>query len=523
MSDGSRPGAGERRDPAAGPGTLCDLLAQTVRTHPNDPAVITDGAAVTYAELGDRARNVARLIGARPADNPRVALLTDGGLAHVVLYWGVLLSGGVTVELNPGLGDPELRAQLDNAQPDLLIADDGQGERLPGLGVAPSTTVAVLAEQSGVKHALGRELLAAVEGRAELPPVEPGPAPAIGDPASIVYTSGTTGRTKGVCLTHGNLAWTARAIADSLELAPGGDGERFSGLLPLFYTYGKSVLHVVTYLGAPIAFTRRVASPGNLIAYLKAEEITHLSAVPYLCNVLLASGRFTAAGLPHLRRITIAGGAVSEPAMKELLGRFPGMIVPMYGLTEASTRVACMPPGEAAQRPRSCGRPLAGVQIKIAGDDGEIVVRGPNVMQGYFRDDAATKQAMVGDWLRTGDLGSIDEDGYLTVSGRLKDVIKIMGESVSPFSIESAIAALPEVAEVAVKGVPDPLAGEAIAAFVVLKAGADVSEADLCAHCARVLGRARVPTYVHFVTALPKTSSGKIRKHLLAAGEAPNS
>ena len=117
MSDGSRPGAGERRDPAAGPGTLCDLLARTVRSRPNDPAVITDGAAVSYADLGGRAQGVARLIGDRPADNPRVALLTDGGLAHVVLYWGVLLSGGVTVELNPGLGDPELKAQLDNAEP----------------------------------------------------------------------------------------------------------------------------------------------------------------------------------------------------------------------------------------------------------------------------------------------------------------------------------------------------------------------------------------------------------------------
>ena len=428
MSDGSRPGAGERRDPAAAPGSLCDLLARTVRSRPNDPAVITDGAAVSYADLGGRAQGVARLIGDRPADNPRVALLTDGGLAHVVLYWGVLLSGGVTVELNPGLGDPELKAQLDNAEPGLLIADAPQGARLAGLGVPSSTKVAVLGAQGGAQQALGRALLAAVERRAEPSPFAPGPGPAADAMASIVYTSGTTGRTKGVCLSHGNLAWTARAIAESLALAPGGDGERFAGLLPLFYTYGKSVLHLATTLGTPIAFTRRVASPGNLIAYLNGEGITHLSAVPYLCNVLLASSGVTASRLPHLRRITIAGGAVSERAMADLLERFPGMIVPMYGLTEASTRVTCMPPGEAARRPRSCGKPLAGVRVKIAGDDGEIVVRGPNVMQGYFRDDAATARATVGDWLRTGDLGSIDEDGYLTVPGRRKDAIKVMGE-----------------------------------------------------------------------------------------------
>ena len=494
--------------------SLCDLLADTVERAPERAAVVTDGAAVSYGDLGRRAGQVARLIAAAAADNPRVALLTDGGLAHVVLYWGVLLCGGVTVELNPGLGDSELQAQLDNAAPGLLIAEGRQGARLAGLGIPSSLRVAVLDHGGPSGDDLGRRLLSAVDGRTDAAPFDRTPGPAPDNLASIVYTSGTTGRTKGVCLSHANLAWTARAIADSFGPGLGGQDERFSGLLPLFYTFGKSVLHVATLIGAPIVFTGRAPSPGNVIAYLTSERITHLSAVPYLCNVLLTSPAFTADAVPDLHRITIAGGAVSEPAMADLLARFPGMIVPMYGLTEASTRVACMPAGEAAQRPHSCGKPLAGVDVKIA--DGEILVRGPNVMRGYFRDDEATAAALGEAWLRTGDLGVLDDDGYLTVSGRLKDVIKVMGESVSPFTIESAIAALPEVAEVAVKGVPDPLAGEAIAAFVVLEPGVAISEADICAHCARVLGRARVPTHVHVLAALPKTSSGKVRKHLLA-------
>ena len=333
-----------------------------------------------------------------------------------------------------------------------------------------------------------------------------------------------------VAMTHGNLAWTARAITASFGLEPGQHGAPFSGLLPLYYTYGKSVLHIATIIGAPIVFTERVPSPANLIEYLNSEEIAHLSAVPYLCALLLATPRFTAGALPHLRRITIAGGAVSEEAIADLLHRFPDMIVPMYGLTEASTRVACMPAREAGRRPRSCGRPLPGIEVRIVGadgrprqplDEGEILVRGPNVMQGYYHDAEATAAAMTGGWLHSGDLGFVDEDGYLTVSGRIKDVIKVMGESVSSFAIESAIAALPEVVEAAVKGVPDALAGEAIAAFVVLHANARIGEAEIRAHCARVLGRARVPSFVFFLGELPRTASGKVRKHLLTPDDPP--
>ena len=521
MSDG--PGSA-----AGAPGSLCALFARALRTWPAQPAVVTDGETLTYAELGRRAYGVARLLAEGPARNPRVAILSEGGLAHVVLYWGVLLAGRVSVELNPGLGDTELATQLENAEPDLLIADKPQAARLLALAAIlsrTSTQTTVLEEAGDSADGLGARLLAAVEGRGEEPAPGPdaGPDPgtAESDLASIVYTSGTTGRTKGVCLSHGNLAWTTRAIAESFELGPGGEAERFSGFLPLYYTYGKSVLHLATWLGAPLVFTRRLASPANLIEVLKAARITHLSAVPYLCNVLLASPAFTAAALPDLRRITIAGGAVSESAMAKLLERFPDMIVPMYGLTEASTRVACMPPGAAAGRPRACGKPLGGVEVKILeakspGGEGEIAVRGPNVMAGYFRDEAATARVMAGGWLRSGDLGTLDAEGYLTVSGRLKDVIKVMGESVSPFAIESVIAALSGVAEVAVKGVPDAMAGEAIAAFVVLETGAEVSEAEICSECAQKLGRARVPTHVRFVTALPKTASGKVRKHLLA-------
>ena len=147
--------------------------------------------------------------------------------------------------------------------------------------------------------------------------------------------------------------------------------------------------------------------------------------------------------------------------------------------------------------------------------DGEIGVRGPNVMQGYFNDQATTAAALSGGWLSTGDIGSLDDDGYLTISGRRKEMIKVFGESVSAFSIEAAIVALPGVAEVAVTSVPHPVSGESICAFVVMQAGSSVSEKEIRQHCANRLGRARIPTHVRILDTLPKTSSGKVRKNLL--------
>ena len=508
-------------------GSLCHILERAALDTPDQAAIVADGAVVSYSDLGSRAQAVARLIGQDASRNPRIALLCDGGLAHVLLYWGVLLAGGVTVELNPELGEAELCAQLHDAKPALLITNARHWARLADFGLSPqgaAEKVAVLEGTGLTDDLLGPRLMNAIARRSPQPSFESRPWPAPSCLASIVYTSGTTGRTKGVCLTHGSLAWTALAITTSLDLKPRQPGERFSGLLPLYYTYGKSVLHIATMIGAPIVFAKQILSPTNLIEYLNAGGITHLSTVPYLCTLLLTSPRFTAAALPHVSRITIAGGAVSEGVMAELLRRFPDRIVPMYGLTEASTRVACMPAREAVQRPRSCGRPIPGVEVKIVGtdgrprpplDEGEILVRGPNVMQGYFHDAEATAATLVDHWLHTGDLGFVDKDGYLTVSGRIKDVIKVMGESVSPLAIESTLVALPDITEAAVTGVPDDLAGEAIVAFVVRRGNSRIGEAEIRAHCARKLGRTRVPSRVVFLDRLPRTSSGKVRKHLL--------
>lgn len=508
--------------------SLCRLLEQAVAAHGARAAVITNGDSASYEELGRRAQQAARLIGQQLTDNRRVVLLAENGLNYVILYWAVLSAGGVTVELNPGLSDAALRTQLQNAEPRLLLADADHAKLLENLGVQPYGTSILVADFEGggrASETLALGLAEVWKGQDPDKAALEFPPPALDALASIVHTSGTTGGTKGVCLSHRNLAWTTEAIAKSFGLEREDSSERFAGNLPLFYTYGKSVLLLATYLAAPIVFSRRLLSPQNLLELVASSRVSHLSLVPYLCNLLVRSPRFTAKELTSLRRITVAGGAPSDEVRGEMLRRFPSRVTFMYGLTEMSTRVTCMPPGETDKRPGSCGRPIPGVHVKIVDEGGlslrpfemgEVLVRGQNRMQGYFRDPLATRNALKGDWLRTGDLGFLDPDGYLTITGRRKDVLKVMGESVSAWEVEAVIAGLPEVAEVAVKGVPHPVMGEGIGAFVVLREGSALGAEAIRLHCARTLGRSRVPTQVRFLDTLPRTASGKIQKHLLA-------
>ena len=454
--------------------------------------MIVDGIVLTYEELWSRALEAASAIQEVTEVGSRVALLADNGVAYVTAYWGTLLAACTTVEISPSLGDGELGSQIESSDAALVLASEDHLARLEALGIDATP---------------GESLSGSRSANEALPPISDE------DLASIVHTSGTTGEVKGVCLSHHNLSAATDAIVQSFESASLGPGERFSGFLPLYYTYGKSILHVATALGAPIVFTNRIPTPAALFSLLAEQSITHLSLVPFLANQLLQLPEFVSTGLPHLRRITIAGGALHPEKLEDLVQRFPNAVMPMYGLTEASTRVTAMPPSELAKRPESCGRPIAGVELRIIDD--EIHVRGPNVCQGYFRDPALTAETVKDGWLRTGDLGRIDDEGYLTIVGRLKEMIKVLGESVSAASVEAAIAELPSVAEVAVTAMPDERSGEAIRAFVVPRSGEEVLKPEIRRHCATRLGKSRVPTEIHLVAALPKSGSGKVRKHLL--------
>lgn len=507
--------------------SICSIFETAISQYADYPAILMDAETLSYYELGHRAKQVAELLSSMESNNSRVALLAENGLNYVILYWGILLAGKVSVELNPGLADRELADQLDKSDSGIIIVEKIHGYRIYNVDSSVADLpflIQCTAMTSQNNQDMSYRLTEILESRDTRKIANSLPAPMPDALASIVYTSGTTGEVKGVCLTHNNLGWTINAIARSLRLKTGNPAECFSGHLPLYYTYGKSILLLATYLGSPIVFTEQVISPRSLLKIVETKKVTHLPLVPYLANLLLRLSEFNAETLSHLRIVTVAGGALPKESFSQLQQRFPDRVIPMYGLTEASTRVSCMPSGETDEHSTSCGKPLSGVAVKIISDNsqscnsgevGEIWVQGPNIMFGYFRDQQATASVLQGGWLRTGDLGYLNTEGYLTISGRRKDIIKVMGESISASSIEATINGITGVSEVAVLGIPDATRGEAICAYIVAEQNVVLNADSIRQYCARALGAVRIPTYVRFLSDLPKTASGKVRKHLL--------
>ncbi|MGH7805454.1 MAG: class I adenylate-forming enzyme family protein, partial [Candidatus Binatia bacterium] len=366
----------------------------------------------------------------------------------------------------------------------------------------------VLCERSGAR------LLAAVDASGELaveatfPPGAPER-----ELAAIAFTSGTTGVPKGVEITHASLLWSAMAVAKTRGDALDSVAAVVSPLchLPVF------VSHYVARLVSGGTVVLGQFDPDRLVASLAEEGITDLPLVPAMVAPLLE--RDVPAGV-RLRKVSV-GSALTPMEVKEALAaRFGGAeIVEAYGQTETTDGVTMTVGREALERPGTVGRPHATLALGVLGrsgdlvppgSDGELVFRGPTVMRGYHGDPAATAAAFHGAWLRTGDLGRIDEDGYVYVTGRLKEIVITGGENVSPAEVEAVLARHPAVAEVAVFGLPDPRWGERIAAAIVARA--PVTADALQEHAARSLARFKLPRTIVFVDALPKTSAGKVKR-----------
>jgi acyl-CoA synthetase (AMP-forming)/AMP-acid ligase II len=327
-------------------------------------------------------------------------------------------------------------------------------------------------------------------------------------------------------LSHANLAANVAGIVDYLGLRA---DDRIVSVLPFYYSYGSSVLHTHLAVGARIALEPNLVFPQLVVERLARERATGFSGVPSTYALLLDRVDLAAHDLSSLRYLTQAGGAMAPALTRRLSSALPqARLFVMYGQTEATARLTWLPPEQLEAKLGSVGRPLPGVTLAVRHEDGsdcavdevgEVCARGPNVMQGYWRNPEATAAVLQAGWLRTGDLGRLDADGVLWLSGRRADMIKTGAHRVHPQDVEEAIAELPGVAEVAVVGVDDELLGQVIKACIV-RAGA-LDDNQVRAHCRARLAPYKVPKIVVFVDALPKTASGKIRRVELAADAAP--
>ena len=333
-------------------------------------------------------------------------------------------------------------------------------------------------------------------------------------------TSGSTGVPRLVRVSHRNLIANTEAIIHSQSL--GGD-ERAMLILPLSYCFGASVIHTHLYQGGGVVYDSRFMFPDKVLRAINTHSCTTFAGVPTVYNILLRRSSIASIPLPGLRRFLQAGGPLAPESIRRMRGLVPNsLFFVMYGQTEATARIACLPPEALDKKLGSAGVLLNNLQLEIVdelgrelprGETGEIWVRGPSVCDGYFEDEEETARKFADGWLKTGDFASLDEDGCIWVKGRRGDFIKIRGVRVSFAEVESKVAETPGVHECAVASVAHPEAGEALALFIVPENGAG----DLPDRVRRALPPHWTCSDVHIVRELPKTSNGKIARHQLKA------
>jgi len=478
--------------------TVHDPVAHWARREPERPAVRTAGGPVAYGELDRRVRAVAcRLAGIGVSRGTRVALLMHNGLPFVVVAHALARLGAVCVPLNVRLAPPELRWRLEDCDAATLVTEPQLADRAAQVGWPQTVCV-------DPDHP---ELLP--DARPE--PVRLRDRYPEGAVQGILYTSATTGEPKGAQLTFGNHFWNA--LASNLLLGCGPDAAWLASL-PLYHVGGLAVLWRAALAGAAVFLMDRF-DPDAFNRWVD-RGAAYASLVPTMLERVLRA-RGGAPVPPTLRAVLVGGGPV-PPELVERAARAGWPVAPTYGLTEAASQVTTLQPALAARRPDSAGRPLLGLEVRAgrsASDPDEIRVRGPTVMKGYFRRPEATRRALRGGWLHTGDVGYLDPDGHLHVVDRREDLIVTGGENVYPAEVEAVLRAHPAVAEAAVVGVPDPHWGQVVVAFVRPKAGAGLDPQALVEWCRSRLAGFKVPRRVWAAGELPRAGLEKISRRRL--------
>lgn len=494
-------------------------LAARIREHPDAVALRWRDSRWSYGDLGRAVDGVrAALAARRLAPGTRVALLMRNSPHYVACYYGVLSAGCAVVPLNALERAPVLLHQVQHCGAELMLGDTSNPEWQPLSDALAEVGIDAIGLDFSESKARPEVLLQALGDGA---PVAVATV-AADDLATIIYTSGTTGRPKGVMLSHANLHSNALAIARYLGLTREDCG---LGNLPLHYSYGNSVLHSHLLMGARLVLGENLVYPHETLQLIHREQITGLPGVPATFALLLHRCRLQDFDLRSLRYVTQAGGPMPSAVVAQLREALPAVeIFLMYGQTEATARLCYLPPAQLESHGASVGIPIDGVEIDVrrngqslpAGEEGEVCARGPNVMLGYWKDPEATAEVLHDGWLHTGDLGWRDEDGYLHIKGRLRNMIKAGAHRISPEEIEEAIAWLDGVAEVGVTGVDDGLLGQMIKAVIVPAPGRELVPREVKAHCHRHLASYKIPKVIEFAARLPRTASGKIQRYKLA-------
>jgi long-chain acyl-CoA synthetase len=486
---------------------LASTLTESAAAHADRPAIRLGDVELTYGALDDLSARLASLLlgrGLRQGD--RVGLMLPNVPQFPVAYYGILRAGGVVVPMNVLLKRREISFFLEDSGTKLVLAWHGFAEEA-GAGAADAGAELVEVEPLGFAETL-RDL----EPTPELADA------AEDDTAVILYTSGTTGRPKGAELTHANLSRNAEVSARTTSEI--GEGDVVFGALPLFHSFGQTVaMNASLGVGACLTLVPKF-DPGQALETIQRDRVTHFYGVPTMYGALLhhpERGSFDTSSL----RICITGGAsMPVEVLRGFEEAFGAKVMEGYGLSETSP-VACSNHPDRERKAGSIGTPIEGVEMRVVDENdneveqgaaGEIVIRGHNIMKGYWQRPDATEEAMRGGWFHSGDIGRVDQDGYFYIVDRMKDLIIRGGYNVYPREVEEVLYEHPKIREAAVVGIPHEEWGEEVGAAVVLHDGEELAAEEVCAHVKERIAAYKYPRVVWFLDDLPKGPTGKILK-----------
>jgi long-chain acyl-CoA synthetase len=497
--------------------TLCDITAKRARLGGQHEALVFEDTRLTYAQLHERAVSPARALlarGFKPGD--RMALLAENSHRFAELMFAAAHAGLVFTPLNYRLTPRELAFMLEDSDAEALFADDACWDIAQSVRGAGRADRPLYALGKGAGAAAAHDQLVAEGADAPTLDVEVSE----NDLAMLIYTGGTTGLPKGVMLTHRNLVASTVSIVTELKFT---EDDTTLMVLPMFHVAVWQVLcHLM--VGARVVLRARV-DLADVLATIQRERCTSMNAVPTLYNWILSFPELDKYDLSSLRLLMYGGSPFPEDVLRRCIRRFGQIFTQGYGLTEAAPGVSFLAAkdhvvdGPRSKLLRSAGRELPLCQVRIAdadghdvarGQPGEVLVRGANVMKGYWNNEALTRDRPRGGWLHTGDIGTMDEDGYFYLLDRKADMIVTGGENVYPTEVEAVLYQHPAVQECIVASAPDEKWGERVQAAVVLRQGQPVTEGDLLAFCRERLANYKCPKRIELRTTLPRSLVGKL-------------
>jgi fatty-acyl-CoA synthase len=502
--------------------TIADALRRTAQRLPAKTAVVCGSTRWSYAEFDALvSRLAAGLARIGVAQGDKVAVLARNSHGFAALRFALARRGAVMVPINFMLKADEVAYILRHAGALTLATDSGLAE----LARAAAALDTQVAQYLWLPSEDPSEPVADMHRFDELAAcTDPLPDVTLGsfDLAQIVYTSGTESTPKGAMLTHDAVLWQYVSCVVNAEIA---EDDHALHALPLYHCAQLDVFFgPAVYIGSSNVITSKPV-PDNLIALIEKFGITSFFAPPTVWIALLRSPMFDAAKLKSLAKGYYGASIMPVEVLKELASRLPAVrLWNLYGQTEIAPLATMLGPQDQLRKPGSCGKAVLNVETRVVndalqdvavGEVGEIVHRSPHLMLGYFNDPDRTRAAFEGDWFHSGDLAVIDEEGFITVVDRKKDMIKTGGENVASREVEEMVYRLPAVSEVAVIGLPDPKWVEAVTAVIVVKAGQQLTEAEVVAHCNQHMAAFKSPKRVVFTDSLPKNPSGKLLKREL--------